>query len=69
MTQLALSVPPGFVISIDAYKRWRGTGLLPDEDIKGTSLSIATDRYDNRPKGFGFLEIPTKSEAKAAISY
>lgn len=33
-----------------------------------TSASIATDRYDNRPKGFGFVEMPTKSEAEAAIA-
>jgi cold-inducible RNA-binding protein len=32
------------------------------------SVSIATDRYDNRPKGFAFIEMPTKSEAEAAIS-
>jgi len=32
-----------------------------------TSANIATDRYDNRPKGFGFVEMPTKSEAEAAI--
>ena len=33
-----------------------------------SSVSIATDRYDNRPKGFGFIEMPNKSEAEAAIS-
>lgn len=33
-----------------------------------SSVSIATDRYDNRPKGFGFVEMPTKSEAEAAIA-
>src|SRR5512139_1125094 len=31
------------------------------------SASIVTDRYDNRPKGFAFIEMPTKSEAEAAI--
>ncbi len=31
------------------------------------SVSIVTDRYDNRPKGFAFVEMPTKSEAEAAI--
>lgn len=33
-----------------------------------TSASIATDRYDNRPRGFGFVEMPTRSEAEAAIA-
>jgi RNA recognition motif-containing protein len=32
------------------------------------SASIITDRYDNRPKGFAFVEMPTKSEAEAAIA-
>ncbi len=32
------------------------------------TVSIITDRYDNRPKGFAFVEMPTKSEAEAAIA-
>ncbi len=32
------------------------------------SVSIVTDRYDNRPKGFAFVEMPTKSEAEAALA-
>jgi cold-inducible RNA-binding protein len=31
------------------------------------SVSIATDKYSNRPKGFAFIEMPSKSEASAAI--
>jgi cold-inducible RNA-binding protein len=33
-----------------------------------SSASIVTDRYDNRPKGFAFVEMPAKSEAEAAIA-
>ncbi len=32
------------------------------------SVSIVTDRYDNRPRGFAFVEMPNKSEAEAAIA-
>jgi len=32
------------------------------------TVSIVTDRYDNRPKGFAFIEMPDKSEAEAAIA-
>jgi RNA recognition motif-containing protein len=32
------------------------------------SASIVVDKYDNRPKGFAFVEMPTKSEAEAAIA-
>ena len=33
-----------------------------------TSASIITDRDSGRPKGFGFIEMATKSEAEAAIT-
>ncbi len=32
-----------------------------------TSARIITDRESGRPRGFGFVEMPTKSEAEAAI--
>lgn len=32
-----------------------------------TSARIATDRYSGRPRGFGFVEMPSDSEANAAI--
>ena len=32
------------------------------------SASIISDRYSGRPKGFGFVEMATKSEAEAAIT-
>jgi cold-inducible RNA-binding protein len=33
-----------------------------------TSVSVITDKYSGRPKGFAFVEMATKSEAEAAIS-
>ena len=32
-----------------------------------TSVSILTDKFSGRPKGFGFVEMDSKSEAEAAI--
>ena len=32
------------------------------------SVSIITDKYSGRPKGFGFVEMPKVSEAQTAIS-
>lgn len=33
-----------------------------------TSVNIITDNYSGRSKGFGFVEMPGKEEAEAAIS-
>ena len=33
-----------------------------------TSVSVITDKYSGRPKGFAFVEMVTKSEAEAAIA-
>ena len=33
-----------------------------------TSVNIITDKYSGRSKGFGFVEMATKSEAEAAIT-
>jgi RNA recognition motif-containing protein len=33
-----------------------------------TSVTIIKDRYTGHPRGFGFVEMPTKAEAQAAIS-
>ena len=32
------------------------------------SVNIITDKYSGRPKGFGFVEMASKSEAEAAIT-
>ncbi len=32
------------------------------------SVSVITDKYSGRSKGFGFVEMATKSEAEAAIT-
>ena len=33
-----------------------------------TSVSVITDKYTGRPKGFAFVEMASKSEADAAIT-
>jgi cold-inducible RNA-binding protein len=35
---------------------------------KVESVSIPSDRYSGRPRGFAFVDMPTKSEAEAAIA-
>lgn len=46
-----------------------------DEDLRAAfaafgevaSVSVAKDRYSGEPRGFGFVEMPAKAEAVAAI--
>ena len=33
-----------------------------------TSVSVITDKYSGRPKGFAFVEMASKSEAEAAMT-
>jgi len=33
-----------------------------------TSVSIIKDKYSGKPRGFGFVEMPSKTEGQAAIS-
>jgi len=33
-----------------------------------TSANVITDKYSGRPKGFGFVEMASKSEAETAIA-
>ena len=48
---------------------------LSEDDLKGafeefgevTSAKIISDRYNGRSKGFGFVEMSSDDEAKAAI--
>ena len=35
---------------------------------KVDSVTIVKDRYSGQPRGFGFVEMPTKTEAQAAIT-
>jgi RNA recognition motif-containing protein len=35
---------------------------------KVTSVNIITDKFSGKSRGFGFVEMPTKSEAEAAMA-
>ena len=49
---------------------------VTDEDLREAfeafgqvdSASVVTDKFSGRSRGFGFVEMPTQSEAEAAIS-
>ena len=64
MTQLGLNVPPGFVVSIDAYHKWAETKLLPDKAIRKALASLETRM--GRKFGDG-LEVSVRSTAPVSM--
>lgn len=53
-------------LSYDVTEEQLRQEFLPYGEV--TSVSILTDRISGRPKGFGFVEMASKSESEAAIS-
>ena len=51
-------------------------GEVADEDLRQafapfgqvTSARVVMDRYSGQPRGFGFVEMPSRAEAEAAIT-
>lgn len=64
MTQLGLNIPPGFVISIDAYNQWRETELLPDEAVREALAFL--EKEMGRKFGEG-LEVSVRSSAPVSM--
>ena len=64
MTELGLPVPPGFVITISAFKRWQETGLLPGEAINEAIATLETKM--GRKLGAG-LEVSVRSSAPVSM--
>ena len=64
MTRIGLPIPPGFTVSIDAYKKWMETKLLPDEEIR-EALSILEEKL-GRKMGEG-LEVSVRSSAPVSM--
>jgi len=51
----------GQTVEADLRKTFEGFGEV-------TQVSIIKDKFSGEPKGFGFVEMPTKEHAMAAIS-
>jgi len=64
MTELGLPVPPGFVVTIGAFKRWEATGLLPEEAIDEALASL--EMKMGRRLGAG-LEVSVRSSAPVSM--
>jgi pyruvate, orthophosphate dikinase len=64
MSKLDLPVPPGFIISIEAYKNWRETGKLPETDIH--KALVLLELQTGRKLGHG-LEVSVRSSAPVSM--
>ncbi|MFC1950200.1 pyruvate, phosphate dikinase [Chloroflexota bacterium] len=64
MAQLGLNVPPGFVVSIDAYNEWRETELLPDEAVREALAFLEKEIGRKFSEG---LEVSVRSSAPVSM--
>jgi pyruvate,orthophosphate dikinase len=64
MAGLALPVPPGFVVSIAAYNKWKDTEALPESEIKESLAAL--EKETGRKLGKG-LEVSVRSSAPASM--
>ncbi|MDH4366788.1 MAG: PEP-utilizing enzyme, partial [Dehalococcoidia bacterium] len=64
MTRLGLPVPPGFVLSIEAYKKWKDTGILPESEIRQSLTALEAEMGRVLGKG---LEVSVRSSAPVSM--
>jgi pyruvate,orthophosphate dikinase len=64
MTQLGLPVPPGFVVSIEAYKKWKDTGVLLESEIRESLTALEEEMGRALGKG---LEVSVRSSAPVSM--
>ena len=65
MIQLGLPVPPGFVVSVKAYEKWRDDGLLPETEIQ--KALAALEKEVGRKMAKGALEVSVRSSAPVSM--
>jgi len=64
MAELGLPVPPGFVVSIEAYKKWKDTGILPESEIRESLTDLEAEMGRELGKG---LEVSVRSSAPVSM--
>src|SRR4030043_1233789 len=64
MTKLGLPVPPGFVVSIDAYADYKGRGRLPTEEIDSALEWLENETGKKLGSG---LSVSVRSSAAGAL--
>ncbi|MFC2024706.1 PEP/pyruvate-binding domain-containing protein, partial [Chloroflexota bacterium] len=64
MTKLGLPIPPGFIISIEAYNDYRKSGQLPDKEIEQSIAKL--EEKMGRRLGEG-LQVSVRSSAPVSM--
>ena len=64
MAGLGLPVPAGFVVSIEAYVKWKDTGILPESEIQQSLAALEQEMGRKLGKG---LEVSVRSSAPVSM--
>ncbi len=64
MAVMGLPVPPGFVVTIDAYKKWRETGMMPADEIREHLVTLEEEAGHKLGHG---LEVSVRSSAPVSM--
>jgi pyruvate,orthophosphate dikinase len=64
MGGLGLPVPPGFIVSIEAYMKWKDTEILPEAEIQQSLTALEEEMRRKLGKG---LEVSVRSSAPASM--
>jgi pyruvate,orthophosphate dikinase len=64
MTRLGLPIPPGFVVSIESYRMFKQSGMLPNEDIEQAISALERQTKHRLGKG---LQVSVRSSAPISM--
>ena len=64
MAVMGLPVPPGFVVTIDAYQKWRETGMMPADEIREHLATLEEETGHKLGRG---LEVSVRSSAPVSM--
>jgi pyruvate, orthophosphate dikinase len=64
MTRLGLAVPPGFVVSIQAFQKWENNGSFPDTEIISSLTALESETGKRLGQG---MEVSVRSSAPVSM--
>lgn len=64
MARLGLPVPPGFIVSIDAYRQYKDTGVIPERDIENAVSNLENETQERLGQG---LQVSVRSSGPVSM--